>query len=39
LETKGGAVAKTWGIDLKNGNGACKESKIDNPDATFTMVD
>jgi 3-hydroxyacyl-CoA dehydrogenase/3a,7a,12a-trihydroxy-5b-cholest-24-enoyl-CoA hydratase len=39
LASKGGPVAKTWIVDLKNGAGLCKEGKLETPDATFTMTD
>ena len=39
-EKKGGSPT-TFTVDLKNGNGAIKEGKIDGvkPDATFVMLD
>jgi len=39
LTKKGGPVAKTYFIDLKNGAGSLSEGKGDKPDASFTMVD
>jgi 3-hydroxyacyl-CoA dehydrogenase/3a,7a,12a-trihydroxy-5b-cholest-24-enoyl-CoA hydratase len=39
LEKKGGEVVKSWKIDLKNGNGSCKEGKAEQYDALFTMTD
>ena len=36
---KGGEVVKTWTIDLKNANGACKEGPPEAYDALFTMTD
>mmetsp|Transcript_39557 Transcript_39557/g.41172 ORF Transcript_39557/g.41172 Transcript_39557/m.41172 type:complete len:132 (+) Transcript_39557:85-480(+) len=39
LEKKGGKPVKTWTIDMKNGNGHCKEGKPEQYDALFTMVD
>jgi 3-hydroxyacyl-CoA dehydrogenase/3a,7a,12a-trihydroxy-5b-cholest-24-enoyl-CoA hydratase len=36
---KGGEVVKTWTIDLKNSNGACKEGPPEAYDALFTMTD
>jgi 3-hydroxyacyl-CoA dehydrogenase/3a,7a,12a-trihydroxy-5b-cholest-24-enoyl-CoA hydratase len=39
LEKKGGAVVKTWTIDLKNGNGSCKEGAPEKFDAKFIMTD
>lgn len=36
---KGGPVAKTYTIDLKNGNGKVTPGETAKPDATFTMVD
>lgn len=37
-KTKNGKVLRTWGIDLKNGNGqVCKQ--FEKPDAIFTMTD
>lgn len=39
LQKKGGKVVKSWSIDMKNDKGACKESKADSPDATFTLTD
>ncbi len=38
-EKKGGPVVKTWNIDLKTGNGSCKEGTVEKADATFTMTD
>lgn len=38
-EKKGGEVLKSWTIDLKNGNGLCKEGKPEKYDALFTMTD
>ena len=37
-EKKGGPVAKTWIIDLKNGNGDVKVGVDNNADATFTYI-
>lgn len=37
-KTKKGKVIKTWGIDLKNGNGQVMKP-YEKPDATFTMTD
>ena len=39
LEKKGGKVAKTWTIDMKNDKGYCKEGKPEAYDSLFTMVD
>jgi putative sterol carrier protein len=39
LEGKGGKVVKTWTIDLKSGNGSCKEGPAEKYDALFTMTD
>lgn len=39
LEKKGGSVAKTWTIDMKNDNGSCVEGKPKSFDAVFTMTD
>ena len=41
LREKKGGKATTFTIDLKNGNGAIKEGKIDGvkADATFVMLD
>lgn len=39
LNKKGGKVVKSWLIDLKSGDGLCKEGKADKPDAVFTMTD
>lgn len=36
---KGGAVQKTWIIDLKNAPGKVQVGTQDNADATFTMTD
>lgn len=36
---KGDPVAKTWTIDLKNGQGRVDEGKSDSADTTFTMID
>ena len=36
---KGGPVALTYEIDLKNGQGSTKKGKPASPDATFTMTD
>ena len=36
---KGGKVEVVYEIDLKNGQGAVKKGKPENPDATFTMTD
>lgn len=38
-KAKGQPVAKSWVIDLKNGQGAIQVGKVANPDATFTMTD
>lgn len=38
-KAKGQPVAKSWVIDLKNGQGAVEVGKVANPDATFTMTD
>lgn len=38
-KSKGQPAAKTWVIDLKNGQGAVDVGKVQNPDATFTMTD
>ena len=39
LKKKKGKPALSFVIDLKNGNGSCKEGSIKNFDAKFTMVD
>jgi 3-hydroxyacyl-CoA dehydrogenase/3a,7a,12a-trihydroxy-5b-cholest-24-enoyl-CoA hydratase len=39
LDQKGGKVVKTWTIDLKNGNGMCKEGPPEKYDSLFTMTD
>jgi len=39
LPEKGKPAAKKWVIDLKNGQGSCKQGEISNADATFTMTD
>ena len=41
LRAKKGDKPTTFTVDLKNGNGAIKEGKIDGvkPDATFVMLD
>lgn len=36
---KGGAIQKTWIIDLKNDKGAVRVGTDKNADATFTMTD
>lgn len=36
---KGDPVAKTWTIDLKNGQGRVDEARSESADATFTMTD
>lgn len=36
---KGGAVQKTWIIDLKNHSGKVRVGSDDKADATFTMTD
>lgn len=38
-KVKNGPVARTWIIDLKNGNGSVSVGKLPSPDATFTMTD
>jgi 3-hydroxyacyl-CoA dehydrogenase/3a,7a,12a-trihydroxy-5b-cholest-24-enoyl-CoA hydratase len=38
-KAKGQPVAKSWVIDLKNGQGHVDVGKASNPDATFTMTD
>jgi 3-hydroxyacyl-CoA dehydrogenase/3a,7a,12a-trihydroxy-5b-cholest-24-enoyl-CoA hydratase len=38
-EKKGGEVVKSYKIDLKNGNGSCKEGPPEKYDALFTMTD
>jgi len=38
-ETKGGPVAKSWTIDLKNDSGIAKEGPADKPDVLFTLTD
>jgi 3-hydroxyacyl-CoA dehydrogenase/3a,7a,12a-trihydroxy-5b-cholest-24-enoyl-CoA hydratase len=38
-KAKGQPVAKSWVIDLKNGQGSVEVGKADKPDATFTMTD
>jgi 3-hydroxyacyl-CoA dehydrogenase/3a,7a,12a-trihydroxy-5b-cholest-24-enoyl-CoA hydratase len=38
-EKKGGEVVKSYKIDLKNGNGSCKEGPAEKYDALFTMTD
>ena len=38
-EKKKGPVVKSWTIDMKNGNGSCKEGKPEKYDALFTMTD
>lgn len=38
-KVKNGPVAKTWIIDLKNGNGSVSVGRLPSPDATFTMTD
>lgn len=38
-QKKKGPVIKTWGIDLKNGNGLVSLQPFDKPDATFRMTD
>lgn len=39
VENKKGPVVKTWGIDLKNGNGSVQPSAFKSADATFRMTD
>lgn len=36
---KGGPIAGSWEIDLKNTPPACRKGKAKSPDATFTMID
>ena len=36
---KGEPIAKSWVIDMKNGQGKAYTGKSDNADATFTMTD
>jgi len=36
---KGEPIAKTWTIDLKNGQGRVDEARSESADATFTMTD
>ncbi|CAI2369777.1 unnamed protein product [Moneuplotes crassus] len=36
---KGGPIAGSWEIDLKNSPPVCKKGKASSPDATFTMID
>uniref|UniRef100_A0A7S3J6U3 SCP2 domain-containing protein n=1 Tax=Euplotes harpa TaxID=151035 RepID=A0A7S3J6U3_9SPIT len=36
---KGGPIAGSWEIDLKNSPPACRKGQAKAPDATFTMVD
>ena len=38
-KAKGQPAAKSWVIDLKNGQGAVEVGKVQNPDATFAMTD
>ena len=37
--TKGGPIAGSWEIDLKNTPPSCKKGQAKSPDAVFTMVD
>jgi len=39
MPAKGQPVARRWIIDLKNGKGSVSQSKVDQVDATFTMLD
>jgi 3-hydroxyacyl-CoA dehydrogenase/3a,7a,12a-trihydroxy-5b-cholest-24-enoyl-CoA hydratase len=39
LEKKGGPIAKSWTIDLKNSSGKCQEGASEKYDALFTMTD
>lgn len=39
LDKKGGKLMKTWTIDLKNGNGLCKEGGDDKYNALFSVGD
>lgn len=39
LDKKGGKLIKTWTIDLKNGNGSCKEGSDDKYNAHFSVSD
>ena len=39
LDKKGGKLVKTWTIDLKNGNGACKEGGDEKYNALFSVSD
>jgi 3-hydroxyacyl-CoA dehydrogenase/3a,7a,12a-trihydroxy-5b-cholest-24-enoyl-CoA hydratase len=39
LDKKGGKVVRVWTIDLKNGNGSCKEGAPEKNDSLFTMTD
>jgi len=39
LDKRGGKVVKTWHIDLKNGDGSCKEGPFEKYSALFLVSD